>query len=236
MKLHKFDQNRMSSIDFDEIATKSIEIKSDADENLQSITILPLDPFATFYFLTNGIGKDRQTIFKNAFPRFRLQLISNVDDARFIVADDQFDSLKIFSILKMNMSESHEKALPTLIRTKWLSDSLKQKSLVPLTNEYLIRLPMIRKSTATPSFSQQATTELLSKNETKLKRRLSDDAPKGGSATQVKQRRYSSDENSDQDFSDVSLRFHYYSLLLIHFYFRTTMIQLKILIKMVNYR
>ena len=38
----------------------------------------------------------------------------------------------------------------------------------------------------------------------KPKRKLSEDEPRGGSATQIKQRRYSSDEDSDHDITEVS--------------------------------
>jgi len=169
------------------------------DENIVSIESIPFDPHAKFYFLSNGIGKERRTIFTNAFARFRLELINEAENARFIVADDQFDVPKVFSILKLTPTEDREEQNgPVVIRTKWLSDSLKSKSLVPLTNEYIIRPPLIRKTipSATPSFSQSSVRQ-------RTKRTLSQDEPQGGSATQVKHRRYSSDDDPSEDYSDT---------------------------------
>ena len=165
-------------------------VSTSADENVVSTDVFPLDPHATFYFLPNGIGKERRTIFTNAFARFRLQLIDEADNARFIVADDQFDVPKVFSILKLTPAEDRpEHNAPVVLRSKWLSDSLKEKSLVPLTKEYIVRPPLIRKTTeAAPSFSQPPARH-------RTKRTLSQDEPLGGSATQVKHRRFSSDDD-----------------------------------------
>lgn len=166
---------------------------TDFDENLSSI-----DPNANFYFLPNGIGKDRRTIFTNAFERLHLQLVSSPENARYIIVDDQFDVPKVFSILKINPTDIPDVPAPIVIRTKWLSDSLKDKRLIPLTKEYIIRPPLIRKKAA-PSFTQQPATE----EKVRPKRRLSTDEPQGGSATQVKQRRYSSDDE-DYNIDEVS--------------------------------
>lgn len=171
---------------------------TDFDENLSSIAIVPSDPNANFYFLPNGIGKDRRTIFTNAFERLHLQLVSSPENARYIIVDDQFDVPKVFSILKINPTETPDVPAPIVIRTKWLSDSLKDKRLIPLTKEYIIRPPLIRKKAA-PSFTQQPATE----EKVRPKRRLSTDEPQGGSATQVKQRRYSSDDE-DYNIDEVS--------------------------------
>ncbi len=176
--------------------------KNDFDENIASIDLIPSDPNATFYFLPNGIGKDRRTILTNAFQRFHLQLLTSPENARFIIVDEQFDVPKVFSILKFDSSETNEKPAPIVIQTKWLSDSLKEKHLLPLTKDYIIRPPLIRKKTM-PSFSQQPTTEEKNIIRNKPKRTLSDDEPRGGSATQVKQRRYSSDDD-DYDITEVS--------------------------------
>ena len=169
------------------------------DENRLTSDLLPSDPHATFYILPNGMGKDRRTIFSNACSRFHLQLSSDPHDVRFVLVDEQFDAARVFSILKLDPA-SDDVVLPILIRSKWLSDSLKEKSLVPLTNEYILRPALARKATA-PSFSQPA----VPNEKKKLKRTLSDDEPIGGSATQVKQRRYSSDDEQDPDLTDVSL-------------------------------
>jgi len=172
------------------------------DENIVSIDIIPTDSNATFYFLPNGIGKDRRTIFTNAFQRLNLQLLSSPENARFIVVDEQFDVPKVFSILKIDSTESFDTPAPIVVKTKWLSDSLKEKHLIPLTKEYIIRPPLIRKKAA-PSFSQQPATEEKRVIPERPKRRLSDDEPRGGAATQVKQRRYSSDDDDDHEFDDV---------------------------------
>ena len=182
--------------------TAEASTKSDFDENIASLDFIPSDPTATFYFLPNGIGKERRTIFTNAFQRFHLQLSASAENARFIVVDEQFDVPKVFSILKLDPTENHDKPAPIIIQTQWLSDSLKEKHLVPLTKAYIIRPPLIRKTTM-PSFSQQPTTEEKHVPRDKPKRRLSDDEPRGGSATQVKQRRYSSDDD-DHDITEVS--------------------------------
>ena len=176
--------------------------KNDVDENIASLDIVPTDSSATFYFLPNGIGKDRRTIFTNAFERLHLQILSTAENARFIIVDEQFDVPKVFSILKIDPTENPDTPTPIVIKTKWLSDSLKEKHLLPLTKEYIIRPPLIRKK-AVPSFSQQPATE-----EKKMipKRRLSDDEPRGGAATQVKQRRYSSDDDNDHEFDEVCQR------------------------------
>lgn len=165
------------------------------DENLLSSDLLPSDPHATFYILPNGMGKERRTIFSNACSRFHLQLSSDPHDVRCLLVDEQFDAAKVFAILKLDPA-SEDVVLPILIRSKWLSDSLKEKCLVPLTNEYILRPALVRKATA-PSFSQPA----VPNEKKKFKRTLSDDEPIGGSATQVKQRRYSSDDEQ----TDVSL-------------------------------
>jgi hypothetical protein len=178
-------------------------IKNDFDENIASIDFIPSDPNSTFYFLPNGIGKERRTIFTNAFQRFHLQLLPSPENARFIIVDEQFDVPKTLSILKLDPSEHHDKPPPIIIQTKWLSDSLKEKHLLPLTRDYIIRPPLIRKKTM-PSFSQQPTTEEKIVIRNKPKRTLSDDEPQGGSATQVKQRRYSSDDDHDHDITEVS--------------------------------
>jgi hypothetical protein len=177
--------------------------KNDFDENIASIDLIPSDPNATFYFLPNGVGKDRRTIFTNAFQHFHLQLSTSPENARFIIADEQFDVPKVLSLLKLDLSENNEKPAPIVIQTKWLSDSLKEKHLVPLTKDYIIRPPLIRKK-AMPSFSQQPTTEEKNIIRNKPKRTLSDDEPRGGCATQVKQRRYSSDDDDDHDIMEVS--------------------------------
>jgi hypothetical protein len=176
--------------------------KNDFDENIASVDFIPSDPNATFYFLPNGIGKDRRTIFTNAFERFHLQLVTSPENARFIFVDEQFDVPKVLSILKLDPSESKDKPAPIIIQTKWLSDSLKEKHLIPLTKDYIIRPPLIRKTTM-PSFSQEPSTEEKNIIRDKPKRRLSDDEPRGGSATQVKQRRYSS-EDDDYDITEVN--------------------------------
>jgi hypothetical protein len=44
--------------------------KNNFDDNVTSNDFIPSDPNATFYFLLNDIGKDRRTIFSNAFQRF----------------------------------------------------------------------------------------------------------------------------------------------------------------------
>lgn len=183
--------------------TEPSTTENDFDENIASIDLIPSDPNATFYFLPNGIGKERRTIFTNAFQRFRLQLSTSPENARYIIADEQFDVPKVLSILKLDPSETNEKPAPIVIKTNWLSDSLKEKHLIPLTKDYIIRPPLIRKKTM-PSFSQQPTTteeKPLIRN--KPKRKLSDDEPRGGSATQIKQRRYSS-EDDDYDIMEVS--------------------------------
>lgn len=171
------------------------------DENVSSIEFNPSDSHATFYLLPNGIGKDRRTIFTNALQRFQLQSLATPENARFIITDDQFDVPKIFQMLKI---ESHEDAPPTVIRTKWLSDSLKEKRLIPLTKDYIIRPPFIRKQTV-PSFTQESTTEEKKFVRDKPKRKLSEDEPQGGCATQIKQRRFSSDDD-DYDVNDVRIR------------------------------
>lgn len=177
--------------------------KNDFDENVASTDFIPYDPNATFYFLPNGIGKDRRTIFTNAFQHFHLQLLTSPENARFIVVDEQFDVPKVLAMLKLDPSENEGKPSPIILQTKWLSDSLKEKHLVPLTKDYIIRPPLIRKKTM-PSFSQQPATEEKNVVRTKPKRTLSDDEPQGGSATQVKQRRYSSDDDED-NIMEVSL-------------------------------
>ncbi|CAF5142730.1 unnamed protein product [Rotaria sp. Silwood1] len=181
--------------------------KNDFDENIASIDLIPSDPNATFYFLPNGIGKDRRTIFTNAIQQFHLQLLTSPKNARFIIVDEQFDAPKVYSVLKLDASENDEKPKPIIIQTKWLSDSLKEKHLVPLTKDYIIRAPLIRKK-AMPSFSQEPVIEEKTRFQNKPKRRLSDDQPQGGSATQVKQRRYSSDDDDDdydimEDYNDT---------------------------------
>jgi hypothetical protein len=181
--------------------TGESETKNDFDENIASIDFIPSDPSVTFYILPNGIGKDRRRIFTNAFQRFHLQLSESPENARFIIADEQFDVPKIFSILKIDPAENNDKPAPIVIQTRWLSDSLKEKRLVPLTKDYIIRPPLIRKP-AMPSFSQQPATEEKHITHNKPKRRLSDDEPRGGSATQVKQRRYSSDDDDDHDIME----------------------------------
>ncbi|CAF1112009.1 unnamed protein product [Adineta ricciae] len=180
-------------------ATSNLESRTENafDENLSSIEFIPSDPQTTFYLLPNGIGKDRRTIFTNALQRFQLQSLATSENARFIIADDQFDVPKIFQMLKI---ESHEEAPPTVIRTKWLSDSLKEKRLIPLTKDYIIRPPLIRKHTV-PSFTQESTTEEKKFVRDKPKRKLSEDEPQGGCATQIKQRRFSSDDD-DYDVND----------------------------------
>ncbi|CAF1463730.1 unnamed protein product [Adineta steineri] len=174
---------------------------NDFDENIASIDFIPSDPNATFYFLPNGIGKDRRIIFTNAFVRFHLQLLTSPENARFIIVDEQFDVSKVYSLLKLDPTDYIEKPPPIIIQTKWLSDSLKEKHLVPLSKDYIIRPLLIRKK-AMPSFSQQPAVEEKNFIRNKPKRRLSDDAPQGGCATQVKQRRYSSDEDQDHDIMD----------------------------------
>lgn len=185
--------------DLDLVAEPSTQ--NDFNENAASIDLIPSDPNSTFYFLQNGIGKDRRNIFTKAFERFHLQLINSPEDARFIVADEQFDVPKVFSILKIDSSESKEKSTPIIIRTRWLSDSLKEKHLIPLTKDYIVRPPLIRKQTV-PSFSQQSAVEEKPVSQKRQKRTLSDDEPRGGSATQVKQRRYSSDEDDEHNFEE----------------------------------
>ena len=177
--------------------------KNDFDENTASTDFIPSDPNSTFYFLPNGIGKERRTIFTNAFRRFHLQLLPSPENARFIIVDEQFDVPKVLAILKIDPSEHIDRPPPIIIQTRWLSDSLKEKQLVPLTKDYIIRPPLIRKK-AMPSFSQQPTTEEKIFTREKPKRKLSEDEPRGGSATQVKQRRYSSDEDADHDITEVS--------------------------------
>ncbi|CAF3806565.1 unnamed protein product [Rotaria magnacalcarata] len=175
------------------------------NENNASVHLIPSDPNATFYILPNGIGKDRRTIFSNAIQHFHLQLAASPENARFILADEQFDLPKVFSILKLDLSESQEKSLPIVIQIKWLSDSLKEKHLVPLTRDYIFRTPLIRKK-AMPSFSQEPVIEENKTIRNKPKRRLSDDQPQGGCATQVKQRRYSSDDDNNdvmEDYNDT---------------------------------
>ena len=182
-----------------DLSTNPVKTDGDFDENLASIDLLPSDPQATFYFLPNGIGKDRRAILTDACQHFHLALVPDPHTARYILADEQFDAGKVISILKLDSSEDDEHALPTIIRTRWLSDSLKAKHLVPLTKEYTLRSTVVRKQTA-PSFSRQSTAGV--KNELfrkELKRRLSDDEPRGGSATHIKQRRYSSDDEGDDD-------------------------------------
>ena len=171
------------------------------NENLVSSALLPLDPHATFYILPNGMGKDRRTIFSNACSRFRLQLVLDPHDVRFVLVAEQFDASKVFAILKVDPS-SDDVLLPILVRSQWLSDSLKAKSLLPLTSEYVLRPALVRKATA-PSFSQP--TVVGNETKKKPKRTLSDDEPVGGAATQVKQRRYSSDDEQDPESMDVSL-------------------------------
>ena len=185
------------------LTTIEVLTKTDFDENIASLDFVTSDPAATFYFLPNGIGKERRTIFTNAFQRFHLQLSSSPENARFIVVDEQFDVPKVFALLKLDPAENHDKPAPIIIQTKWLSDSLKEKHLVPLTKDYIIRPALIRKATI-PSFSQQSTTEEKHTPRDRPKRRLSDDEPRGGSATQVKQRRYSSDDDDDHDMMEVS--------------------------------
>jgi hypothetical protein len=189
--------------------------KNDFDENAASVTSISTDPNATFYFLPNGIGKDRRTIFTNAFQRFHLHLLTTHENARYIIVDEQFDVPKVLSILKLDPSENDEKPAPIIIRTQWLSDSIKEKQLLPLTKDHIIRPPLIRKKTM-PSFSQQPATEEKPFYRNKPKRTLSDDEPQGGSATQVKQRRYSSDNDDDRDLTEVSKinkNIFYYSLV-----------------------
>jgi hypothetical protein len=181
--------------------TSESETKNDFDENIASVDFIPSDPTVTFYFLPNGIGKERRRIFTNAFERFHLQLTESPENARFILVDEQFDVPKVFSILKIDPSENNDKPVPIVIQTRWLSDSLKEKRLIPLTKDYIIRPPLIRKS-AMPSFSQQPATDETTITPSKPKRRLSVDEPRGGSATQVKQRRYSSDDDDDHDITD----------------------------------
>jgi hypothetical protein len=183
-------------------STAESQMKNDFDEN---IDFIPSDPTVTFYILPNGIGKDRRRIFTNAFERFHLQLSESPENARFIIVDEQFDVPKVFSILKIDPTEDNDKPAPIIIQTRWLSDSLKEKRLLPLTKDYIIRPPLIRKA-AMPSFSQQPATEEKNITPNKPKRRLSDDEPRGGCATQVKQRRYSSDEDDHdiiEDYNDT---------------------------------
>ena len=195
---------------------------TDFDENIASIDIVPSDPNVNFYFLPNGIGKDRRTIFTNAFQRLDLQLALSPENARYIVVDEQFDVPKVFSILKINPTETLDVPAPIVIRTKWLSDSLKEKHLLPLTKEYIIRPPLIRKKAA-PSFSQQpAAEEKKTTIPERPKRRLSADEPQGGSATQVKQRRYSSD---DEEYNIDEVRRRCISTSKKLFLFRIIMIQ-----------
>jgi hypothetical protein len=192
--------------------------KNDFDENIASFDSISLDPNATFYFLPNGIGKDRRTIFTNAFQRFHLQLLTSPENVRFIIVDEQFDVPKVLSILKLDPSENNEKPAPIIIQTKWLSDSLKERRLVPLTKDYIIRPPLIRKK-AMPSFSQQPAVEEKTFCRSKPKRTLSDDEPQGGCATQVKQRRYSSDDDDNHDIMEVSKSRTKPILLFNHFVF-----------------
>ncbi|CAF4099457.1 unnamed protein product [Rotaria sp. Silwood2] len=182
----------------------SSSTKNDFDENIASIDLIPSDPNATFYFLPNGIGRNRRTIFTNGIQQFHLQLLTSPENVRFIIVDEQFDAPKVYSILKLDPSENDERPKPIIIQTKWLSDSLKERHLLPLTKDYIIRAPLIRKK-AMPSFSQEPIIEEKKRFQNKSKRRLSDDQPQGGSATQVKQRRYSSDEDDDimEDYNDT---------------------------------
>ncbi|CAF4189109.1 unnamed protein product, partial [Rotaria sp. Silwood2] len=87
----------------------SSSTKNDFDENIASIDLIPSDPNATFYFLPNGIGRDRRTIFTNAIQQFHLQLLTSPENVRFIIVDEQFDAPKVYSILKLDPSENDER-------------------------------------------------------------------------------------------------------------------------------
>ena len=196
-----------------DLSTNPVQTVRDFDENLASIELLPDNPEATFYFLPNGIGKDRRAILTDACEHFRLVLVTDPHQARYILADEQFDARKVISMVKLDSTDDEgEHALPTIVRIRWLSDSLKAKHLVPLTKDYTLRSTAIRKET-TPSFSRQSTVgaknDLLRKEP---KRRLSDDEPRGGSATQIKQRRYSSDDD-DHDLWKVRVLNTYVRLI-----------------------
>ena len=221
------------------LTTAELPTKNDLDENVTAFDIIPSDPNAKFYFLPNGIGKERCTIFTNAIQRFHLQLLTTPENARFIIVDEQFDVPKVFSILKIDPSENKEKSSPIVIQTKWLSDSLKEKHLVRLTKDYIVRPPLIRQK-AKPTFTQEPVTEEKKIIRSQVKRTLSSDEPQGGCATKIKQRRYSSDDEDDYDIMEVRQyeeKKERFSFLIILFCFlRIIMIQLKTHTNTVNYQ
>lgn len=189
MEKNVLSLTRNPLMNFDEEKNSNRMSSSKNEENSNGFPTIEIGE--KVYFCSNGIGKGRRTIFIDGFSSLGLELTSNVTEARFIVADQQFTGEQLCSMLKIDV----EKASSIfLIRTDWLSRCLKEKCLVPLKPEDFLEI------------KRKSGEKLVSTTPRKIdsrKRRLSEDAPKGGASNNVQKRNFSSDEDSQDDFIDV---------------------------------
>lgn len=121
------------------------------------------------YLLPNGVGKGRLAIFRQACEKFSLeyQEYFQTETTDFVIVEDTLDpQVVIEKILHLNPSNSN---LPTLISTRWLSESLRAQKL--LNHESYIRSLMIEREPITePTTTATATSNTLSPQKTnKLK-------------------------------------------------------------------
>ncbi|CAF0803213.1 unnamed protein product [Didymodactylos carnosus] len=182
------------------------------------------------YLLPNSLGKGRLSIFKDAFSKFRLNSAEDFDcqKVKFVIVEESLDLPTVLKILKLDVrndtdNSNSENNRPVLISTKWLTDSIKSKYLLPTadyTLKYTVKKPQTT-STTTTAAEIEAKSQSLAQSDTtqskipdvtnkpsetsshlaapkSIKRTLSSDEPLG-SAAQIKRRAYSSESDGSDD-------------------------------------
>ncbi|CAF0964735.1 unnamed protein product [Didymodactylos carnosus] len=162
------------------------------------------------YLLPNKIGKGRLDVFKSAFKQFQLTLCesTNYSQEPYVVVDDEFDVKSVLKILNIrDISKG-----PVIIRTKWLTDSLKEKKLLSY-QDYTLKYSA-RKD------SQQQESQPVTTTVTTMKRELPGEIALSVSDKMKRQKRNSnsseSDDGNDSYTSDImKVRFRRNTLLFI---------------------
>jgi hypothetical protein len=112
------------------------------------------------------VGKRRLEIFNKACVKFGLAVVDHTNQNCFILIDDELDFVSANKALKSSSSSSPS---PILIRTQWLSDSIKQNKLLS-HQPYILRATPSRSVSSLVEASNSSNKDEIPKERPVLKR------------------------------------------------------------------
>ncbi|CAF1025646.1 unnamed protein product [Didymodactylos carnosus] len=95
---------------------------------------------SVLYLLPNSIGKGRLQVFKDALvKKFHLNLVDKYDitTVNYVIIEDSLDVHVVLDKILNVFQQYQNSNKPILIRTLWISDSIKSKQLLPIHNYIL---------------------------------------------------------------------------------------------------